>query len=282
MNETSNESTRPEARPEARPYAVVTGASSGIGYELAKQFAQNGFDVLAVAENDAIASAAVTLSALAPEASVEAYQVDLAGYEGVETLCAQLAALGRPVDVMALNAGVGASGDFARETDLMEELNVINLNVTSTVHLAKRTLKNMLARGQGKLMFTSSIVSDMPGPYQACYAASKAFIQSFARAIRYELKDTSIQVTTLLPGATDTPFFERAGMQDTLVGTVGRKENDPADVAQQGFEGLMAGKDEIVAAALTTKITGFANKFLPESVKAGLHAKVSEHGTARH
>jgi uncharacterized protein len=261
------------ATPETRPFAVVTGASSGIGFELARQFSEHGFDVLAAAEDAGIESAAATIAA-----TVQPIRVDLATYEGVEELYRAIVASGRPVDALALNAGRGLGGDFARDTDLREELNIIDVNVTSTVHLAKRVLADMVARGAGRVLFTSSIASTMPGTYQAVYNASKSFVQSFALALRNELKDTGVTVTALMPGPTDTEFFERAEMLDTRVGA--GKKDDPALVAKQGFEALMKGKDRVVGGGAKTKVMAAAAKVTPDAVKAEQHRKMAEPGSA--
>ncbi len=260
-----------------RPLAVVTGASNGIGYELAKQFAQNGFDLLITATGATINDVAQALEKLG--AKVETVQADLATYDGVETLYKQIQATGRPVDAIAINAGVGVGGDFARETDLQDELNLINLNVVSSVHLAKRVVKDMVERGQGRILFTSSIAALMPGPFEAVYAASKAFIHSFSEALRNELKDTGVTVTALMPGPTDTNFFHRAGMDDTKAGA-GEKD-DPALVAKQGFEALMAGKDAVIAGSLKTKLQGNVSKVLPDTANAEQHRQLTEPGSAR-
>src|SRR3954462_13943928 len=220
-----------------RPLAVVTGASSGIGYELAKQFATNGFDLIVCAEDSAIVSAARDLEALG--ASADAVQADLGQPEGVEQLHGRIAASGRPVAAIALNAGIGMGGAFATGTDLAQELQIVDLNCRSTVHLAKLVLQDMVARDEGRLLFTSSIASTMPGSFQAVYNASKSFVQSFALALREELKDTNVTVTSLMPGPTDTEFFERAEMMDTKVGS--SDKDDPADVARDGFGALRAG-----------------------------------------
>jgi len=257
---------------DTRPLAVVTGASSGIGYELAKQFADNGFDLVIAAEDADISAAAHNLAASG--SSVQSVQADLATYEGVEQLYAAIRATGRPVEAIALNAGVGVHGDFARETDLREELNLVDLNVRSTVHLAKRVLPDMVARGQGRVLFTASIAARMPATYTATYGASKAFVYSFAQAVRAELKDTGVTVTALMPGPTDTDFFDRAGMEDTRVGQ--GKKDDPADVAKEGFEALMAGKDQVISASLKTKVMGTAAKITPEPLKAEQHRKMAE------
>jgi uncharacterized protein len=260
-----------------RPLAVVTGASNGIGYELAKQFAQHNFDLLVTATGPSINEAAQAFEKLG--AQVETVQADLATYEGVETLYNKIKATGRSVDAIAINAGVGIGGDFARETDLKDELNLIELNVVSSVHLAKRVVKDMVDRGQGRILFTSSIAALMPGTFEAVYAASKAFIQSFSQALRNELKDTGVTVTALMPGPTDTNFFHRAEMDDTNVGA--DKKDDPADVAKQGFEALMAGKDQIIAGSLKTKIMGAASKILPDPLKAEVHRQLTEPGSAK-
>jgi short-subunit dehydrogenase len=256
--------------------AVVTGASSGIGLELAKQFANNGFDLLIAAEDDELASAARELEAAG--VNVDAVQVDLAEPAGVEELYRRIGATGRHVDAAALNAGIGAGGAFASDTDLRDELRIVDLNVRSTVHLAKYLVRDMTARGEGRLLFTSSIASTMPGTYQAVYNASKSFVQSFALALREELADTGVTVTSLMPGPTDTEFFERADMLDTRVGA-GDKD-DPADVARDGFEALMAGEERVVSASLSTKLQGRGGRFVPDSVKAKLHGRMAEPGSA--
>jgi short-subunit dehydrogenase len=264
--------------PTGRPFAVVTGASSGIGYELARQFAEHGYDVLIAAEDTGIDEAARTLSRdSGPQ--VQAVQVDLATYDGVEQLYAAITATGRPVDAIALNAGRGAGGDFTRQTDLRDELNIIDLNVTSTVHLAKRVLPDMVERGEGRVLFTSSIASTMPGSFQAVYNASKAFIQSFAEAVRNELKDTGVTITSLMPGPTETNFFHRADMDDTMVGSKTNMQDDPAVVAEQGFEALMKGDDQVVAGSLRNKVQAVAGKVVPDKLKAQVHRKMAEPGS---
>ena len=258
-----------------RPLAVVTGASSGIGYELAKQFANHGYDLVIAAEDAGINNAATELAILG--AKIETVQVDLATYDGVETLYAAIHSTGLPVDAIAINAGIGIGGDFTHETDLQDELKLINLNVVSTVHLAKRVVKDMVARGQGRILFTSSIAALMPGPFEAVYAASKAFVQSFSEALRNELKDTGVTVTALQPGPTETNFFERAGMQDTRVGQ--SKKDDPAQVAEQGFEALMAGKDHVIAGSVSTKVQAAMTNVLPSTANAEQHRKLAEPGS---
>lgn len=260
----------------SKPLAVVTGASSGIGYELAKQFAQNGYDLLVTSGSAGAAEAARTFEGLG--ARVESVQADLAEHDGVDKLYGRIKALGRPVDAVAINAGVGVGGDFAEDTDLKAELRLIDLNVKSTVHLAKHVVRDMALRGSGKILFTASIAGTMPGPFEAVYAASKAFVLSFSEALRNELKDKGVTVTALMPGATETNFFHRAGMDDTKVGA--SEKDDAAQVAKEGFDALMAGKDSVVAGSLKTKLQGLANEVLPETVKAALHRGQSEPGSA--
>jgi short-subunit dehydrogenase len=264
--------------PTGREFAVVTGASSGIGYELARQFAQNGYDLLIAAEDDGIEQAAADLRRDG-QSQVTAVQADLATYEGVETLYTRIRESGRPIDAIALNAGRGIGGDFTGGTDLRDELNVIDVNVTSTVHLAKRVLPDMVARGSGKVLFTSSIASMMPGTYQAVYNASKSFVQSFAEAVRAETKDTGVTITSLMPGPTDTNFFHRAEMDDTTIGA--GKKDDPAQVAEQGFKALMKGEEKVVAGSMKTKVQGAASKVMPDSVKAKMHEKMAEPGSGK-
>lgn len=259
----------------AKPLAVVTGASSGIGYELAKQFARNGFDLLITATGPNLDQAAGACEGLG--ARVVTVPADLSTYEGVERLYDQIKATGRPLEAVAINAGVGVGGDFARETDLKDELNMIDLNVTSSVHLAKRVVRDMVENGHGRVLFTSSIAALLPGPFEAVYAASKAFLYSFAEGLRNELKDTGVSVTALMPGPTDTNFFHRAGMDDTKAGS--GKKDDPAEVAKQGFEALMSGDDHVVAGSLKNKVQATMSNVLPPTAKAAQHRKLSEPGS---
>ena len=259
----------------SRPFAVVTGASSGIGLELARQFVSNGFDVLITAEDAELALAAARLEGLGGR--VDSLQVDLATDGGVDELYDHIAESGRPVAAVALNAGVGGGGAFATDTRLEDELRIIDLNVRSTVHLAKHVVRDMVARGEGRVLFTSSIASTMPGSFQAVYNASKSFVQSFAEALREELKDTGVTVTSLMPGPTDTEFFERADMEDTKLAQ--GPQDDPADVAREGFEALMKGEERVVSASLSTKLQGKGSRLLPDSVKAKAHRRMAEPGS---
>jgi short-subunit dehydrogenase len=260
---------------DTKQLAVVTGASSGIGLELAKVFARNHFDLLICAEDPAIQEVALEIARFGVQ--VEPVQANLADPAGVESLYERLR--NRPIDAIALNAGVGVGGDFARQTDLAAELNLIDLNVRSTVHLAKLVLPGMIQRGQGKVLFTSSIAAMMPGTFEAVYSASKAFIQSFSQAIREELKGTGVTVTALQPGPTETNFFHRAGLDGTKVGQMAK--DDPAQVAQEGYDALMDGRDYVVAGSFKNRLMSTAGKILPERLGAKAHRKLSEPGSGR-
>jgi short-subunit dehydrogenase len=259
------------------PLAVVTGASSGIGLELAQQLAVNGFDIMACAEDDELTIAADALRA--NNVAVEAVRADLARPAGVEQLVGRVTATGRPVEALVVNAGVGVSGPFVGDSSLDEQLNVVDLNVRSSVHLAKRLLPGMAAHGRGRVLFTSSIAAVTPGPFQTVYNASKAFLLSFSEALREELKDSGVTVTALMPGPTETEFFDRADMGDTKLGASENKD-DPAVVAKQGYEAMMAGKDRVVAGSFRNKAQVAAAKVLPDKAMAAQHRTMSEPGSA--
>jgi uncharacterized protein len=257
-----------------KPLALVTGASSGIGRELAKQFAEHDFDLIVTAHEDLAAAGAEFAAA---GASVQAIVLDLATPDGVEQLWRAVQASSQPLAAAALNAGRGAGGAFATDTELATELEIVDLNVRSVVHLAKYVVQDMVARGEGRILFTSSIASTMPGSFQAVYNASKSFVQSFSLALRNELKDTNVTITSLMPGPTDTEFFARADMLDTKVGA--GDQDDPADVARDGFEALMSGAERVVSASLTTKLQGRVSRLMPDSVKAEMHRRMAEPGS---
>jgi short-subunit dehydrogenase len=260
----------------ARPLALVTGASSGIGRELAKQFAENGFDLVVVAEDVELDDATEELRGMG--AVVAPVSVDLTKRADVERLVAAVRGSGRPLDAAALNAGVGAGGAFV-DNDLDAELGIVELNCASTVQLAKSVVQDMAARGEGRILFTSSIASQAPEPFQAVYGASKAFVQSFALALREELKDSGVSVTALLPGPTETEFFERADMTDTRLG-VSDSKDDPAEVARQGFDGLMKGDASVFAGSLSSKAMGRLSAVTPGNVATRLKRPMTEPGSA--
>ncbi|HEX4460699.1 MAG TPA: SDR family NAD(P)-dependent oxidoreductase [Polyangia bacterium] len=261
----------------ANPLAVVTGASTGIGFHLARQAAQRGYDVVIAADGEGIEAAADELRAIGTR--VQAVRADLATAEGCQQLIAAVERLARPVEVLALNAGVGVGGQFATETNLDEEIDIIDLNCSATVRLAKWGAKAMAARGRGRILITASLAGIMPTPLQAVYGASKAFTLSFASSLHHELEDFGVTVTAMLPGPTDTEFFHRAGMDDTKVAQEAVK-NQPEDVAKQGFDALLAGKERVAAGNFSVKMQGAVARFLPESVKANMHKNMSEHGSA--
>ena len=263
--------TRAEAdnRP---PLAVVTGASSGIGLHIAAELARRGHDLVVCAEDEDIDDATATL-AEAGRHVVVGVRADLATAEGVEQLVTEIAAVGKPVDVLVLNAGVGVSGPFV-DTPLEDDLRLVALNVTSVVHAAKRLLPDMVRGGHGAVLVTSSVAATMPGPWYATYAASKAFLLSFAEAVRYELDGTGVTVTALMPGPTDTDFFARAGMDDTVVDDM--HKDDPADVARDGVEAMLRGDDHVVAHSWRNKVQAGLLKGMPEKIKTATHARMTK------
>ncbi|GAA4755288.1 SDR family NAD(P)-dependent oxidoreductase [Modestobacter marinus] len=256
---------------DTKPLALVTGASSGIGFELARQFARNGFDLVIDAEDPTITTAAAKLRGEGAE--VTAVQADLRTPDGIEQLWTRVQALGRPLDAAALNAGVGRGGAFV-DTDWADDLEVMQLNVVSTAALLKLVLVQMTGRNQGRVLVTSSVAATMPGAYQPVYNASKSFVQSLTEAVQQELKDSAVTITSLMPGPTDTDFFARADLQDTAMGK-GPKD-DAAKVAEQGFAGLMDGKKEVHAGSLMTKAQEMASKVLPDSVKSSAHESMAK------
>ena len=227
------------------PLAIVTGASTGIGYELALCCAQNEFDLVVAADEPEIEEAADDFRTFGN--AVDAVQADLATIEGVEMLCK--AVRGRPVDALLANAGKGLSKGFL-DQDFNDVIHVIDTNITGTLYLIQRIAREMRERKSGKILITGSIAGFTPGAYQAVYHATKAFINSFSFALRAELKDTGVTVTCLMPGATETEFFDRADLQDTKVGQ--SSKDNPADVADAGFKAMMNGEGDVV--------TGWHNK----------------------
>jgi short-subunit dehydrogenase len=255
----------------AKGLALVTGASSGIGFELAKLFSEDGYDVVVAADDDAIHASAEKLGSAG--AHVVPVQADLRRPEEVQRLYRTATEGGRHLRAAALNAGTGGAGKFV-ERDLESDLDVVDLNVRSTVLLSKLVLQDMAAQGSGKVLYTSSIVAQMPGSHQSMYAASKSFVQSFAEALHDEMRDTGVTVTSLMPGPTDTNFFARLGMADTVVGRM--PKDDPGEVAKQGYDAMMRGEQKVVAASPMSKAFGLANRFLPDSVKAVAHRLISQ------
>jgi uncharacterized protein len=256
-----------------RQLAIVTGASSGIGYELAKLCAQNGYDLVIAADQQEIEGAAQDFRALG--AQVDAVQADLATLDGVDRL--DEAVQGRPVDALLANAGHGLGGGFL-DQDFAAARHVIDTNITGTLWLVQKVGRGMRSRGQGRILFTGSIAGFMPGTYQAVYNGSKAFIDSFSFALRDELKDSGVTVTCLMPGPTETEFFDRAGMEDTKVGQA--KKDDPADVAKVGFEAMLRGDGDVVSGWKNKLQTAMA-AVTPAGMLAKQHRKMAEPGADR-
>jgi short-subunit dehydrogenase len=251
--------------------AVVTGASSGIGLELARCCADAGFDLVIVADEPEIADAARQIGELGGE--VTAVEADLSTAEGVDRLCDAIG--DRPVDALLANAGRGLGGAFL-DQEFEEVQRVVDTNVTGTLYLIQRVGRTMRARRQGRILITGSIAGFLPGTYQAVYNGTKAFLDSFSFALRHELADAAVTVTCLMPGATETEFFERADMLDTKVGQ--SEKDDPADVARQGFEAMMRGAGDVV--------TGWQNKLraaiahvAPADLLAEMHAREAKPGS---
>jgi len=256
----------------SRPLAIVTGASSGIGFELAKCCADGGFDLLIAADEPSIHEAGKLLEASSRR--VETVQADLATLEGVDQLYEAIQ--GRPVAALLANAGRGLGRAFLDQN--FEDISrVIHTNVTGTLYLIHRVGRDMRSRGQGRILITGSIAGFMPGTYQAVYNGTKALLDSFSFALRAELKDSGVTVTCLMPGATETEFFERADLMDTKVGV---EKKQPADeVAKVGYEAMMKGDGDVVA-GWSNKLRAAIANVTPNQMLAEQHRKMAEPGTA--
>jgi short-subunit dehydrogenase len=256
-------------------FAIVTGASTGIGFELASLAAENGYDLLVVANEPLIDAAAQDFKRHGVE--VRSIEADLSTFDGVDRLLAS--AEGRQIDLLFANAGVGTGGAFL-DQDVSTWRHSIDTNVTGTVYLLQKALREMIARNSGKILVTGSIAGYIPGSFNAVYNATKAFVDNFTEALRNEIKDVEgVTLTTLMPGATDTEFFARAGMLDTQVGQDESKA-DPATVARDGWEALMAGKGHIVSGWMN-KAQVAAAGVVPQAVLAEQHRKMAEPGPAK-
>lgn len=254
-----------------KPFAVITGASTGIGLEMARLFAEQGYDLQVAADSDLINAAAAELSQRGVDC--RALQCDLSTPEGVEELVASIGS--RPVDALVANAGIGLGGAFFDER-LEDALKVVHTNIDGTISLIHRVGPAMRSRRQGRILITGSIAGVMPGSFEAVYNGSKAFLDSFSVALSNELKDSGVTVTCLMPGPTETEFFKRAGMQDTKAGS-GEKQS-AADVARIGFEAMMSGDLKVVAGLKNKFITAMAH-VLPDSTLGSLHRGMSQPGT---
>jgi uncharacterized protein len=256
-----------------RPFAIVTGASSGIGFELAKCCAAAGYDLLIAADEPAIGGAAATLRKAG--CTVEAVEADLATVEGVDALHAAIK--GRKVDALLANAGRGLGHAFL-DQDFGKARRVIDTNVTGTVYLIHKVGNDMRRLDAGRILITGSIAGFTPGSFQAVYNGTKAFLNSFSFAIREELKDTRVSVTCLMPGATETEFFQRADMMDTKVGTADK--DDAATVAKIGFDAMINGEGDVVA-GLKNKVQSAVASITPSGMLASQHRKMAEPGSAK-
>ncbi|MGN6270141.1 MAG: SDR family NAD(P)-dependent oxidoreductase [Sphingomonas sp.] len=248
--------------------AIVTGASTGIGREIAKLAAKDGYDLLLVADEPGIDAAAGELRQSG--VSVEAVEADLATFEGNDKLLD--AAQGRPIDVLVANAGRGLGHAFI-DQDPADWRRVIDTNVTGTTYLLQKVARAMVRQGSGRILITGSIAGLMPGSFQAVYNATKAYLDSFSYALREELKDAGVSVTVLMPGPTETEFFRRAGMLDTPVGE--QEKADPAKVAADGWEAMKDGSAHIVS-GFSNKLQAALSHITPDSVLAKMHTKMAE------
>jgi uncharacterized protein len=255
--------------------AVVTGASTGIGLELARLCAEQRFDLIIAADEPLIENAARELEQTGVRCTP--VQCDLATAEGVEKLTRAINASGRPVDALLANAGRGLGKGFL-DQDLNEALKVVHTNIDGTIRLVYEVGKGMRARGEGRILITGSIAGLMPGTFQAVYNGSKAFLDSFSVALNNELKDSGVTVTCLMPGATETDFFERAEMADTKVGS-GEKAH-ASDVAKTGFDAMMKGELKVVA-GFGNKMRAAMSNIAPDSTLAEMHRGMAAPGTGK-
>jgi len=259
-----------------RKLAVVTGASSGIGLELAKIAAKEAYDLIVVADEDEINYAADELRRSA--VNVEAIRADLATSEGVTALIESIKGHSSQIELLMANAGAGLGHGFL-DQDLDRIRHIINTNITGTMQLIHAVGNIMRDQGSGRILITGSIAGFMPGAFQAVYNGTKAYLNSFSFALRNELKDSGVTVTCLMPGATDTKFFERADMLDTSVGQ--SKKDDPADVAQVGFDAMMDREGDVVS-GLKNKVMAAVANVTPAEMLAEQHRKMAEPGSGKH
>jgi short-subunit dehydrogenase len=257
---------------DTKPIALITGASSGIGLELAKQFAQNGHDLIVVAEDGPNLNGAASMLRELGGGRVETVVADLAQHGGARQVFDEVQRLGRDVDVLVNNAGVGVYGKFI-ETSLEEEVSMIHLNTIAYVQLTKFFAPLMVRRGAGRILITASVASKMPTPYLTVYGATKAFVYEFAQGLREELHDTGVTVTALLPGPTDTNFFDRAHANDSKI--LNETLTDPADVAKAGFDALMKGTDKVIV-PFKYKVQSKVGEVVPDPLLAKVARKKHE------
>lgn len=248
--------------------ALVTGASSGIGKAIARRLASEGFEVIVAAED----SAGLQRACSEMGGNVRAVTADLRREDEVDRLWRTMEDGGRPLSVLVANAGTGVGGAFL-DTDLQKELDAVDVNVRSVVQLVKHAARHMVRQGAGRILITGSIAGEMPGAFQAVYNGTKAFLNSFSEAIREEMKDSGVSVTVLLPGATDTNFFHRAGMDDTKVGQ--SKKAAAGKVANDGVDAMLDGDDEVISGFMNKVMVAVA-RVVPDRVTAHIHRGMSE------
>jgi len=254
----------------SQPLAMVTGASTGIGFELAKIASAKGYALVIAADEPQIEDAARQLGG-----KVEPVQADLATTEGVDQLLAKLG--DRPIQVLCANAGRGLGRGFV-DQDWADIRRVIDTNVTGTTYLLHKVARIMKKQAKGRILVTGSIAGLMPGTFQAVYNGTKAYIDSLSEALRAELKDSNVHITCLMPGPTETEFFQRADMMDTSVGTA--KKDDAAMVAETGWEAMMDDTGSVVA-GWKNKIQAALSHYTPTPVLAEMHRRMAEPGTAK-
>lgn len=258
----------------AKKYALVTGGTSGIGYELAKRLARDGNNLVIAARSEADLERVADEFTQAFGVNVVTIPTDLFDPENAFSLYENIRSRGDiQVDILVNDAGQGQYGEFL-DTDIRRELMIINLNISSLVVLTKLFLRDMVGRGHGRILNLSSIASKLPGPWQSVYHATKAFVQSFTEAVRSEVKGTGVTLTALLPGATATDFFNKANMTESKV-VKGKELDDPAKVAEDGYKAMMAGDDMIVS-GLKNKIKVASGNMMPDSMAADRMKKMQE------
>jgi len=249
---------------------VITGASSGIGLELARRAARDGVELILVADRDLTEGDATARAAGTP--SVQSVRCDLATEEGVQAVIKAIG--GRPVTALLANAGHGGGGggEFL-DQDWQEARHIVDTNVTGTIRLIQLVGRTMRERNDGRILVTGSIAGHMPGAFQLVYNSTKAFIDDFCIGLRNELKNTGVSVTCLLPGPTETDFFERANLEDTTVGR--QKKADPAKVAEDGYAAMLADDDQVVSGFMNKMQAMFAD-ILPDELVAQMHRRMTE------
>jgi len=275
IDEDAEAATKTKRLDDNRPLAIVTGASSGIGYELAKICVSEGFDLVIASDEEEIHAVGEELRGLG--ANVTDLRTDLATLEGVDELVSAARQFNRPVRYLFANAGLGIGGNFVDE-NFDDVQHVLDTNITGTIYLIHKVGNDMRRRGEGKILITGSIAGFMPGSFQAVYNGTKAFIDSFSFAIREELKDTGITITCLMPGATETEFFERADLMDTKIGTA--KKDDAQMVAEVGYKAMVNGEGDVVS-GWKNKIQSSLANVTPAGVLARQHRSMAEPGSAK-